>query len=129
MFTTGRPIGTNGLSIACSHRRQYGERWGRHWLDLARYADSDGYHDDAPTGDLAIPRLRDRGLNDDMPFDRFTIEQIAGDLLPNATPINRSPPVSTATLRSIKRAESTRSNSASRRSSTALPRPERFVWG
>ena len=64
----------------------YGERWGRHWLDLARYADSDGYEKDS-----ARPwawRYRDwviNALNRDLPFDQFTIEQLAGDLLPNAT--------------------------------------------
>jgi len=64
----------------------YGERWGRHWLDLARYADSDGYEADRPR-----PyhwRYRDwviQALNRDLPFDQFTIEQLAGDLLPNAT--------------------------------------------
>ena len=61
----------------------YGERWGRHWLDQARYADSHGYSIDAqrdmwPYRDWVI-----RALNEDMPFDRFTIEQLAGDLLPN----------------------------------------------
>src|SRR5207248_1498670 len=63
----------------------YGERWGRHWLDLARYADSNGYSIDAPR---EIWKYRDYvigALNADMPFDRFVTEQIAGDLLPNAT--------------------------------------------
>jgi hypothetical protein len=63
----------------------YGERWGRHWLDLARYADSNGYSIDAPR---TIWKYRDwviDAFNRDMPFDEFTIEQIAGDLLPNAT--------------------------------------------
>ena len=63
----------------------FGERWGRHWLDLARYADSNGFNIDAPR---SIWPYRDwviNALNADMPFDRFTIEQIAGDLLPNAT--------------------------------------------
>ncbi|MCB1208848.1 MAG: DUF1549 domain-containing protein, partial [Verrucomicrobiales bacterium] len=63
----------------------YGERWGRWWLDQARYADSNGYSIDAPR---QIWKFRDwvvSALNDDMPFDQFTIEQIAGDLLPNAT--------------------------------------------
>ncbi len=63
----------------------YGERWGRHWLDAARYADSDGYNIDAPR---SIWMYRDwviNALNADMPFDQFTIEQIAGDMLPNAT--------------------------------------------
>ena len=63
----------------------YGERWGRHWLDLARYADSDGYTLDEPR---PIWRYRDwvvQALNRDQPFDQFVIEQIAGDLLPNPT--------------------------------------------
>ena len=63
----------------------YGERWGRHWLDQARYADSNGYSIDSerqmwPYRDWVI-----KALNDDMPFDQFTIEQLAGDLLPNPT--------------------------------------------
>ncbi|HVJ80953.1 MAG TPA: PSD1 and planctomycete cytochrome C domain-containing protein, partial [Planctomycetia bacterium] len=64
----------------------YGERWARHWLDLARYADSDGYEKD--TGRPFAWRYRDwtiRALNEDMSFDRFTIEQLAGDLLAGAT--------------------------------------------
>ncbi|WP_240907323.1 PSD1 and planctomycete cytochrome C domain-containing protein [Paludisphaera rhizosphaerae] len=62
----------------------YGERWGRWWLDQARYADSNGYSIDAPR---QIWKFRDwviEALNADMPFDRFTVEQIAGDLLPDA---------------------------------------------
>lgn len=62
----------------------YGERWGRHWLDMARYADSDGYEKDKPRPDAW--RFRDwviHAVNADMPFDEFTIEQIAGDLLPD----------------------------------------------
>ena len=65
----------------------FGERWGRHWLDMARYADSDGYEKDRARPDAYV--FRDwviNAYNTDMPFDRFTIEQIAGDLLPNATP-------------------------------------------
>lgn len=63
----------------------YGERWGRWWLDQARYADSNGYSIDAPR---QIWKYRDwviSALNADLPFDQFTIEQLAGDLLPNAT--------------------------------------------
>ena len=63
----------------------YGERWGRWWLDVARYSDSNGYSIDAPR---SIWRYRDwviAALNRDLPFDQFTIEQLAGDLLPNAT--------------------------------------------
>ncbi len=79
---------------------QFGEQWARHWLDLARYADSNGYqHDDLreiwPYRDWVI-----RALNADMPFDQFTIEQLAGDLLDQpslnqliATGFNRNSPM------------------------------------
>jgi hypothetical protein len=68
---------------------QYGERWARKWLDLARYADTNGYEKDRrrsiwPYRDWVI-----KALNDDLPFDQFTIEQLAGDLLPNATQSQR----------------------------------------
>ncbi len=65
----------------------FGERWGRHWLDQARYADSDGYEKDSPRPEAW--RYRDwviSAVNSDLPFDQFTIEQLAGDLLPDATP-------------------------------------------
>ncbi|MFP6766099.1 MAG: PSD1 and planctomycete cytochrome C domain-containing protein [Planctomycetaceae bacterium] len=64
----------------------FGERWGRHWLDMARYADSDGYEKDRPRPNAW--RWRDwviDAVNEDLPFDRFTVEQLAGDLLPDAT--------------------------------------------
>jgi hypothetical protein len=63
----------------------YGERWARVWLDLARYADSAGYADDPPR---TIWGYRDwviRAINDNMPFDQFSVEQLAGDLLPEPT--------------------------------------------
>jgi len=63
----------------------YGERWGRVWLDLARYADSQGYAEDRPRVIWAFRDWVIQALNDNMPFDQFTIEQLAGDLLPNAT--------------------------------------------
>src|SRR5439155_12992371 len=68
---------------------QYGERWARRWLDLARYADTNGYEKDRkrsiwPYRDWVIA-----ALNADMPFDRVTIEQIAGDMLPDATADHR----------------------------------------
>lgn len=65
----------------------FGERWGRHWLDMARYADSNGF-----LGDGLRPeawRYRDwviDSFNLDLPFDQFTIEQLAGDLLPKPSP-------------------------------------------
>ena len=64
----------------------FGERWGRHWLDLARYADSNGYEDDRLRPDAW--RFREwviKACNKDMPFDQFTIAQLAGDLLPDAS--------------------------------------------
>jgi mono/diheme cytochrome c family protein len=63
----------------------YGERWGRQWLDAARYADSDGFEKDKPR---YIWPYRDwviAAVNRDLPYDRFVIEQLAGDLLPGAT--------------------------------------------
>jgi mono/diheme cytochrome c family protein len=63
----------------------YGERWAQVWLDLARYADSNGYAEDQPR---TIWKFRDwviAAINANMPFDRFTIEQLAADMLPNAT--------------------------------------------
>jgi hypothetical protein len=67
---------------------QYGERWGRHWLDVARYADSTGMDEDH-----IYPhawRYRDyvvQAFNNDLPYDRFIVEQIAGDLLPDPKPV------------------------------------------
>ena len=69
---------------------QFGERWGRHWLDVARYAESSG-----PSRNMPYPnawRYRDYvidAVNRDIPYDRFIQEQIAGDLLPAATPSER----------------------------------------
>jgi hypothetical protein len=63
----------------------YGERWAQVWLDLARYADSNGYAEDQPR---TIWKFRDwviASINANMPFDRFTMEQIAGDMLLGAT--------------------------------------------
>jgi hypothetical protein len=64
----------------------YGERWGRQWLDIAHYADSNGYTID---GGRSIWKYRDwviDALNRDLPFDQFTIAQLAGDLLEKASP-------------------------------------------
>jgi len=67
------------------NRPQFGERWARPWLDLARYADSHGFQRDDLRDSWAYRDWVIQALNADMPFDQFTIEQIAGDLLPNAT--------------------------------------------
>jgi uncharacterized membrane protein len=64
----------------------YGERWGRHWLDIARYADTNGYEKDKPR---VIWPYRDwviKCINEDLPYDLFVIHQMAGDMLPGATP-------------------------------------------
>ncbi|MBS1807145.1 MAG: PSD1 domain-containing protein [Acidobacteria bacterium] len=63
----------------------YGEKWGRHWLDAARYADSDGFEKDKPRSVWFYRDWVINALNRDLPYDQFIIEQIAGDLLPNAT--------------------------------------------
>ena len=68
---------------------QYGERWARRWLDLARYADTNGYEKDRPR---SIWPYRDwviDALNADMPFDQLTIKQLAGDMLPGASAADR----------------------------------------
>src|SRR5262249_44277474 len=70
---------------------QFGERWGRHWLDVARFAESSGKE-----ANISFPyawRYRDYvidAVNADVPFDRFLVEQIAGDLLPAANDVERS---------------------------------------
>ena len=71
--------------LASAH---YGERMAVHWLDLVRYADSGGYHSDV---DQPISPYRDyviAAFNDNLPFDRFTREQLAGDLLPGPRPFS-----------------------------------------
>ena len=78
-----RPDAWGRLIDELLQSQRYGERWGRHWLDVARYADTNGMDED-----IAHPsawRYRDyviRSFNKDKPFDRFIVEQLAGDLLP-----------------------------------------------
>lgn len=77
-----------GRLLASKH---YGVRWGRHWLDVARYADSNGLDENLTYGHAW--RYRDYvidSFNADKPFDRFVIEQIAGDLLPAANPESKT---------------------------------------
>jgi hypothetical protein len=69
---------------------QFGELWARHWLDKARYADSDGYEKDRPRPDAW--RYRDwviDSINQDLPYDQFSTKQLAGDLVGNATSLDR----------------------------------------
>jgi hypothetical protein len=66
-------------------RPEFGEHWARMWLDLARYADSAGYADDPPRTIWAYRDYVIRAFNRNLPFDQFTIEQLAGDLLPDPT--------------------------------------------
>lgn len=63
----------------------YGEKMAIHWLDLARYADSDGYHADTARSMWQYRDYVIRAFNANKPFDQFTVEQLAGDLLPNPT--------------------------------------------
>ena len=63
---------------------QYGEKWARRWLDLARYADSNGFQADQLRDSWAYRDWVIEAFNSGMPFDQFTIEQLAGDLLPGA---------------------------------------------
>ncbi len=68
--------------LASAH---FGERWGRHWLDVARYADSDGYGIDNPRPIWKYREWVINAFNADMPFDQFATKQLAGDLLPDGT--------------------------------------------
>ena len=98
---------------------RYGERMAARWLDAARYADTNGYQTD---GERIMWRWRDwviDAYNRNMPYDRFTVEQIAGDMLPGATLDKRSRPASTATIGQRRRAESSRKSTRSNTSSTA----------
>jgi hypothetical protein len=86
ILADGRPDAYERLVDRLLASPRFGERWARPWLDLVRYADSDGYEDDRYRPDAW--RYRDwviDAFNRDMPFDRFTVAQLAGDLLPGAT--------------------------------------------
>ena len=67
----------------------FGEKWARHWLDLARYADSNGYEKDMPRKQWAWRDWVINAINRDQPYDQFVIEQLAGDLFASATQDNR----------------------------------------
>ncbi len=80
----GRPDAYEALVDRLLDRPTYGEHWARNWLDLARYADSAGYADDPARVIWAYRDYVIRSFNANKPFDRMTVEQIAGDLLPGA---------------------------------------------
>ena len=84
-LSDGSPGSTQKLIDRLLHSPAYGERWGRHWLDVARYADSNGLDENLAFGNAW--RYRDYvigAFNDDRAFNRFLMEQLAGDLLPDA---------------------------------------------
>lgn len=84
-LSSENPISYEALVDSLLASPHYGEKWTAMWLDLARYADTKGYERD---DSREIWRYRDwliDAFNSDMPYDRFLVEQIAGDLLPNAT--------------------------------------------
>ncbi|MDA7879901.1 PSD1 and planctomycete cytochrome C domain-containing protein [Mariniblastus sp.] len=70
---------------SCLNSTSYGERWATPWFDAARYADSNGYQADQIRESWAYRDWVIRSINRDQPFDQFTVEQLAGDLLPDAT--------------------------------------------
>ncbi len=80
---------TRSWSTNCSRSQHHGERMAVWWLDLVRYADSIGYHSDNPMNVYPYRDYVIRAFNTNMPFDQFTIEQLAGDLLPNPKPWQR----------------------------------------
>ena len=81
-----RPLAYERLVDRLLSSPRYGERWARPWLDLARYADTNGYIHDRRRNMWLYRDWVIKAINTDMPFDQFTIEQVAGDLLPDATP-------------------------------------------
>ena len=74
---------------SCLDSPSYGERWATPWFDAARYADSNGYQADQIRESWAYRDWVINSINRDQPFDRFTVEQLAGDLLPDATEAQR----------------------------------------
>ncbi len=81
-----RPLAYERLVDRLLASPRYGERWARPWLDLARYADTNGYIHDRRRNMWLYRDWVIKAISSDMPFDQFTIEQIAGDLLTDATP-------------------------------------------
>lgn len=78
-------LGYEATVEALLNSERYGEKWARHWLDVARYCDTNGYEKDLQREQWKWRDWVVDAINRDMPYDRFLIEQIAGDLLPDAT--------------------------------------------
>jgi hypothetical protein len=98
---------------------QFGERWARPWLDLARYADSHGFQRDDLRPVWAYRDWVIRALNADMPFDRFTLDQVGETCCPVPRSTRRSPPAFIGARPPMSRRAPTRKRRASTRSSTA----------
>ncbi len=81
----GAPDAAAAMADRLLQDRRFGEKWARHWLDAARYADTNGYEKDYPREQWIWRDWVIEAFNRDMPYDEFLIEQIAGDLLPNRT--------------------------------------------
>jgi hypothetical protein len=81
----GLDVAATALAETLMQDRRFGEKWARHWLDVARYADSNGFEKDLPREQWVWREWVIDALNRDMPYDQFVIEQVAGDLLPTAT--------------------------------------------
>ena len=79
------PAAVSDLVDRLLESAHFGEKWARHWLDVARYADSNGYEKDVQREQWAWRDWVIQALNADMPYDQFLVEQFAGDLLPDRT--------------------------------------------
>jgi mono/diheme cytochrome c family protein len=85
----GSPDAYDKLANRLLDSQHYGERWGRWWLDAARYADTNGFEKDRGRSIWSYRDWVINAFNKDMPFDQFTIDQLAGDLLPQPALENR----------------------------------------
>ena len=99
------------------------------WMDAARYGDTSVFHDDGPRDMWPWRDWVLRAYRDNMPFDQFTIEQIAGDLLPEASLEQRSPPASTATTPPLMKAGPSPRNSGWNMWSTGSRPHPMSGWG
>jgi hypothetical protein len=82
-YRSKRQSSINALIDELMSRPAFGEKWSRQWLDVARYADTNGFEKDKPREQWIYRDWVVKALNADMPYDQFLIEQLAGDLIPN----------------------------------------------